>query len=322
MQVKSNYDQRKVVGYLKAAISSNRVAHTYLFIGPLGVDKLRIAKDFAKALNCLKGSFGQDCSCQHCLLIDKSQHPDMMVFNSEDNTIKINDIRQIQEKIILRPYMAKTKVVVVPDIERLTNEASNCFLKTLEEPAKNTVIILTVSSASLVLPTILSRCHKINFSCSAKDEVAVWLKDNLGLEKKRCDCLASFTSGRLSLAMELENNNFFELRDKIINSFLESKRRILDSDFLSQISAKGDINLVFSIILTYLRDMRILKSAQSNIALVNSDIEDKLRQSTEGITLIDIDKATDELLKTVNNIDSNLNIKLFLNYLSSKLTRM
>ncbi len=322
MQINKNYGQDRVISYLKSAIENKRLANTYLFIGPLGIDKLNIAIDFAKALNCDKAELVSGCSCQSCILIDKNQHPDVIIFGNSGSSIKIDEIRYIQQRLTLRAYMAKIKVVIVPDIERLTPDASNCFLKTLEEPSKNSLIILTASSASLVFPTILSRCHKINFSCSCKDIVSLELESMLGLDKNKSRCLAGFTSGRLPLAIELNKNNFFELRDKVIDLFLQSERRIVDSEFLSKISSKSDISLIFSIILTYLRDIRVLKTSQDEIAIINLDIIDKLKQSLDSVTVSDIDSTSNELMQAVGNIDRNLNMKLFLNYLNSKLTRV
>ncbi len=155
---------------LAAQIKSGNISHFYLFIGPPGVGKGIMAKEFAIALNCDRG----DDLCGK--KIQDNIHPDVKIIKEEKN-IKISQIKDIEEEVNLSLLEGFKKVVIIEDAERLTLEAANALLKTLEEPPENTVFILTASYPSLLLKTVVSRAQVVKFSLlSYQDVEAIWLR--------------------------------------------------------------------------------------------------------------------------------------------------
>jgi DNA polymerase-3 subunit delta' len=148
---------------LLAHLKGERVAHTYLFSGPAGVSKNELALGFAKALLCLKREFFQSCVCASCSKIDRKNHPDVRWFGEDEKSrsLKIELVREILHQASLKPYEGRWKVFILEGAERLTGEASNALLKTLEEPPGHSVFILLAENKAHLLETIQSRSFEI-----------------------------------------------------------------------------------------------------------------------------------------------------------------
>jgi DNA polymerase III delta' subunit len=148
---------------LLAHLKGERVAHTYLFSGPEGASKNELALGFAKSLLCLKGEFFQACVCPSCSKIDRKNHPDVRWFGEDEKarSLKIEMVREILHHASLKPYEGLWKVFVLEGAERLTGEASNALLKTLEEPPGHSVFILLAENKAHLLETIQSRAFEI-----------------------------------------------------------------------------------------------------------------------------------------------------------------
>jgi DNA polymerase-3 subunit delta' len=162
----NNYnEQTAIAGQLQRSLKRGRLAHAYLFHGPHGSDKEAMARTLAKALNCLKKT--HDCcdSCDSCRRIDAGVHPDVYWVRPESKSrrITVEQIREFGNAVNLKPSLGRVKVGVLVDADCLGKEASNAFLKTLEEPPAQTIIILLTAEPQRLLPTILSRCLKISF---------------------------------------------------------------------------------------------------------------------------------------------------------------
>jgi DNA polymerase III subunit delta' len=152
---------------LLGAAASGRIPNAYLFVGTDSKSLLDEAAFFARVLNCT--SKGADpCSleeevCADCSKVIRGVHPDLLILSNNNESIKINEIRQISEYVKYGPAGSKWKVIVINGADQMTEEASNSFLKTLEEPLKNVLFILTTVRESKVLKTIASRCQKLIF---------------------------------------------------------------------------------------------------------------------------------------------------------------
>ncbi len=157
---------------LAAHVKTGRIAHTYLLSGPEGEEKSEIAGGFARALNCEKGKIFQDCECLSCRKIRNRNHPDVR-WSGEDEkarSIKIEEVRAILHEAFLKPYEGQWKVFILQGAERLTPDASNALLKTLEEPPGQSVFLLLVENKAHLLETIQSRAFEIRlFGQGEKD---------------------------------------------------------------------------------------------------------------------------------------------------------
>ena len=151
------------VRLLKSHLEKNRLSHTYLMTGEKGSGKEDLALAFAYALNCEAKNYFQSCSCKACRKADAGNHPDLHVLGQDlkVKTLKIEEVRNVIAGASLKPYEGRWKVFVLLSAGRLSQDASNAFLKTLEEPPAHTVFMLTVETKSALLETIQSRSFEV-----------------------------------------------------------------------------------------------------------------------------------------------------------------
>lgn len=150
--------------FLKRKFEQNQLAHAYLFTGADQIGKRTFAKEFVKMINC-KSINGKPClKCVNCQMIEKGSYPDLFLINSGGaEEITISKIREAQNFLSYKSYYGSLKFVIVNEAEKMNTEAQSCFLKTLEEPKGQTLIILVSSKPEMLLPTIYSRCQSIKF---------------------------------------------------------------------------------------------------------------------------------------------------------------
>lgn len=179
-------DQPRAVALLGRALAEGRVAHAYAFVGPLGSGRTTTALAFAQALLC---ETGVGCGrCRPCALVTAARHPDLHVIvptPPETNpkgarAIRIGAIRELERQASLRPAMGRHKVFVLDDADRMTGESPQAFLKTLEEPPAQTVLILVLARTRAVPATVLSRCQIVRFA-PRQDTLADVRADAMGL---------------------------------------------------------------------------------------------------------------------------------------------
>lgn len=217
MDFNSLIGNSKIKEYLTNVALNNQNLHSYIFAGPEGIGKKLFAMNFAKMLLCL--SDNKPCNnCKSCISFDGGNHTDFMLINAEDGkSIKIEQIRVMQEKIVEKPILSARKVYIINDAELMTKEAQNCLLKTLEEPPEYVIIILIVSNESKLLNTVKSRCVKIEFSKLSNEEINNYLLEH-GLDKLS-DAMLEQCNGSLKAALTIGDKvQEYQSIEKIINS--------------------------------------------------------------------------------------------------------
>jgi len=201
--------QDRALTVLKRMLSSDKIAHALLFSGITGVGKHTTARALTCALNCtrIKADFCGVCSA--CNKTAAGMHPDIIEIAPEKNTIKIDQIRSLQNNIIYAPVEGPWRVVLIDQAERMNKEAANCLLKTLEEPPRATVLILIASSSSRLLPTVLSRCQKISFAPLSAHTIRTLLEQE-GNSGETSRMAAAHAHGSLQRARQLLDGTLFE----------------------------------------------------------------------------------------------------------------
>jgi DNA polymerase-3 subunit delta' len=221
----------EVKDYLRKSIEEGNILHSYLFLGTEGIGKLIIAKEFAKYILCLENS-SENCMCKSCLCYDGNNHPDFKIVNEAGETIKIEQIRALIEKVIEKPIVSNRKVYIINDCDKMTKEAQNCLLKTLEEPPEFATIILISSNENMILNTIKSRCMKVKFKNIDNKSLYDYAINQIGYEDVSENLLKTF-DGSIGKAIMLQENKekYAEIdtlmdrmkTDDIISIFLTSK---------------------------------------------------------------------------------------------------
>lgn len=211
-----NYKNKEL---LNKIINIGKIAHSYMFVGPNGIGKSLFAKQFAKAILCINDD--KPCNiCKSCLEFENLNNPDFNIINPEENSIKIEQIRTFTKKVFEKPIVSKKKVYIINDSDKMTKEAQNSLLKTLEEPPEYITIILIVSNENAFLNTIKSRCMKINFKKLTDDEVKIFLEKEYKY-KTNNDIIKTF-DGSIERAIQLKDKpNIYVIAEEIFSNINE-----------------------------------------------------------------------------------------------------
>ena len=308
--------QRKAIDFLTAAVRNSRIPHAYLFSGPEGIGKALVARQLAKLLNCrLKGV---DCcdQCPQCRKIDNFNHPDVKWIGSlrKGGEIKINQIREMKDGIYLKPYESTIKICIILEAENLTTEASNAFLKTLEEPPGRSLLILTSSNLGRIFPTIISRCQIVRFNTLGLDELKEFLKCGYNLEKETAHFLAYLSEGSIGKSLALNQADIFKRRDEM----LDGLRLGFDDLVETCINSNYDIHSDLELIINLYRDLLVLKESGADF-LINIDRKEELSElegkySTEGII-----KIIESINQTRFLIRQNVNPRIALQVIAEEM---
>ena len=203
--------------YLCHCAKHNTMSQSYLFIGTEGIGKFLMAKEFAKKILCLEQDKKKDCACKSCACFEGGNHPDYFVIGENKEAIKIEQIREITSKILEPPILAQKKVYIINHCDKMTIEAQNCLLKTLEEPPQFAIIVLITANENALLNTIKSRCMTIKFKPIAKDELKKYAMDKLGMTQMTENLLESFNGSIGKAIAQKENQERFLKIEQIIH---------------------------------------------------------------------------------------------------------
>ena len=199
--------QEYIVKILKNTIKNQKVAHAYLFAGPRGTGKTTIAKLFAKAINCENFNEESCDECASCLAFKENNHPDIIELDAASNN-RVEDIREIIDQVPYAPIISKYKVYIIDEVHMLSSSAFNALLKTLEEPPAHVVFILATTDPQKIIPTVLSRCQRYNFSKISnlnmkKKMMEILDKENLKYEEKALEEVAMLAEGGMRDALSI-----------------------------------------------------------------------------------------------------------------------
>ena len=271
--------QEHIVRTLKNALATGKLAHAYLFAGPRGTGKTTMAKLLAKALNCDEG-IGHQCNeCKNCKAIIEGTHPDVLELDAASNN-GVDEIRDLIDKVKYGTILGRYKVYIIDEVHMLSTGAFNALLKTLEEPPEHVIFILATTEPHKILPTILSRCQRYDFTKLSDNDI----------------------KNRLKTVLENEGVDYNEDAIDIIISLADGGMRDALS-ILDQVLAYSGNKLDVQDIL----DIFALESKEEKIALLNSiiskDVSDVLARINRYVSLgTDIKRLTDDLLIILKDI--------------------
>ena len=246
------------------SVKENKVSHSYMFVGIDGIGKKIIAKQFAKKILCTSNIQEKCDECKSCIEFDSDNHPDFLYIEPDGNSIKIEQIRYLQKKIQEKPIISNKKVYIINDANKMTIEAQNCLLKTLEEPPEYSTIILIGNNESAFLNTIKSRCMIITFRPIEDQLVKEYLEKNYQMMNITSNMLEAF-QGSIGKAIILKDKiDEYQQIEKIIEEL--DKKNIIDIISESELIYKDKDEIMD--ILEYI-NIVLLKLAKEKIKFVN-----------------------------------------------------
>ena len=262
--------------HLREEMLSSRVVHAYLLTGPAGTGKRTLADICARAL-CCESRGERPCDvCPSCKQFLSGNHPDFIRVKPE-KSIGVDAVRDVIERLSVKPYEANRHVVVIEQADKMTAQAQNALLKTLETPPGQDVFFLIATQMTAMLPTIVSRCRVVRFHYLETHEAEAALKAK-GLTDERARLLARLSQGSVGKALEMDaSEGFWQLRDKVLASLTSlHEKQDVGVAALPLAEKRDQASDILDILELCARDLMVIQDADGSV--IQTDIEDKLRQ--------------------------------------------
>jgi len=318
MMTAEHFVSHDMINRFAKLLEIKRLAHAYLFAGPKRTGKSETALSVAKLVNCDRPTKEGFCdTCASCLKINSHRHPDVHMTAPGEDSIKIDDIREILTQSQLRSFEAKIKVFIVADVDRLTLEAGNALLKTLEEPTKDTLILLTTSVLDRVLDTIKSRCQVCFFFPLSRETLKKRFSADQQVSDLESHFLAYFSEGCPGRIAEGESKDVLKRRNEIIDQFVLSDN---DETYLKKILEDDRKTAeMIQFLFCWFRDLMLFQFNITKAHLVNADRVADLERSSRNYSFEELSDILDDLTKTRKALDDNFNVKIPLALLKEKI---
>lgn len=307
--------QEQIVEHLKSAIKMQKISHAYILQGERSSGKEFIAKVFAAALQCEEQE-GKPCGeCRSCKQAASGNQPDIIkVTHEKPNTIGVEDIRKVTGDIAIKPYSSPRKIYIINEAEKMTVQAQNALLKTLEEPPAYAVILLLTTNVDTLLPTIQSRCVLLTMKPVKDEAVKNFLMKDLMIPEYKADVCVAFARGNVGKAKALASSEEFEniksdavtllkyIRDMEINEIVLAIKKIAEYKF--------DINDYLDILSVWYRDVLLFKATNDVNHLIFKDEIQYIKRTADQSAYEGIEEILDALEKAKSRLKANVNFDL------------
>ena len=264
-------DFNKIIGHediisrLRSSIETDRVGHAYIFAGEEGSGRATLAYCFAKALQCESDSSESCDSCKSCKQAESGNHPDIIYLTHDKlGIISVSEIReQIVDSMQIKPYSSRYKIYIIKDAEKMTEEAQNALLKTIEEPPEYGIIIFITTDIEKLLQTIRSRCITYTTKPVKEKDIHDFLIEKYGIDEKRATFAIEYAGGNLGKAILLATNEEYEQLIKSV-IYLESNIFEMDMEEIADTIGRAtgfkiNINDYLDLMMMWYRDIIVLK---------------------------------------------------------------
>ena len=306
--------QESIKKHLQTAIKTGNLSHAYIINGEYGSGRQTIASALAKTIQCQSKTDDTDACgvCTSCKQAESHNHPDIKYITHDKTSISVNDIReQLNNDISIIPYSSEYKIYIIPDANKMTEQAQNALLKTIEEPPVYAIIILLTENCDSLLPTIRSRCVTLTMNPVEKDKICTYLENKFQLEPEQAQIAANYCQGNIGKAIRFaSSSDFIEMKNQVLKLLknLDSMDIASIIDTIKEFSTrKNDINDYLDLMLLWYRDVLMFKVTKDANLLLYSDeysaiSEQATKRDYENIENIiaAIDKAKVRLKANVN----------------------
>lgn len=312
---------QRVLDNFKIAIQNNNIGHAYIFEGPDGIGRRETALSFASMLMCEAEDF--PCGhCKTCQLFMQGSNPDFQEIDSGDKNIGVEDIRSLLKGLVIRPLYSKYKVIIINNADKMTVQAQNALLKSLEEPPFYVIFIMTVQSISAITQTIRSRCQRILFNKLANKDVMGILEEKYGNKSSNMEFIVSYSDGVIGTAIDLINSpSIIELRDEVLEAvaqliYRKNSDLFKTYEIFEKNSDKADY--ILSVILLFFRDILIYNMTSNISLLLNSDKKDMIIKNP-GVNISSLIMCIQVVWDSYRGLEFNANFQLVIEVMLMKI---
>ena len=311
----------RIVEVFRRSVRSGKTPHSYIFEGVRGCGRRKTALALIQALFCAAVDDDACGVCPSCRKVAGGNHGDIHFIEPlpDKRDISIDQLREIQRELALRPYEAPRKACIIEPADRMSVNAANSLLKTLEEPPGNAIIILLTENADMLLPTVRSRCQSIRFSSLSPENVRLLLERS-GVAPDLAELLAPLSEGSMQRAGELDNSTLVERREALVGHLtaLNLDRIGTIFDTAEEMAGNREETLEsLDLLLSVTRDTVYLNAGCSDI--VNTTIRPALETFAAGFSLERALQMLSDIVETRRAVQRNANNKLALECLFMKM---
>ena len=308
--------QEQIREHLQNAIATKKVSHAYIINGERFSGKEFIAGIFAMTLQCEKQGTDPCMECHSCKQAVTGNQPDIIrVTHEKPNSIGVDDVRtQINADVAIKPYSSPYKIYIVNEAEKMTPQAQNALLKTLEEPPEYAVILLLTTNLNSLLPTIQSRCVVLNMKPVADSLIRDYLMKEIQVPDYKAQVCTAFARGNVGKAKLLATSEEF---DQIREEAITLLKYIQDMDLYEVMAAikkisdyKLDVNDYLDIMTIWYRDVLLFKATNDANHLVFKDEVQNIRKRADKSTYEGIELIIEALQTAKNRLNANVNFEL------------
>ena len=306
----------QIIEHLQNAIELDKVSHAYIINGEKGTGKMLIADAFAMTLQCEKQERIPCLKCHSCKQALSGNQPDIIhVTHEKPGSISVEEIRtQLNSDIMVKPYSSPRKVYIIDEADKLTVQAQNALLKTIEEPPAYAVIVMLTSNADALLPTILSRCVQLNIKPVADKVLKRYLMERLRVPDYKADLSIAFARGNVGKAVALASSENFDLikkdaldmlrylEDMEIHEVVEWVKKIADY--------KLEINDFLDILIVWFRDVLLFKATNDVNMLIFKDEVQEIKKKAAHSSYNGLEEIINAIEKAKVRLNANVNFDL------------
>lgn len=304
------------VDMLRQHIAHQSMRHAYLITGSPGLGRRSLALAFARSLTCSAAPApGESCGeCRNCRQMSAMQHPDLTIIESETvgGMLKVEQIRELRKSVLLSPYQAPYRIILLLRFEEANASAANALLKTLEEAPSKVVLLLTADNAEQLLPTIVSRCEVIRLRPLATSRVDEFLRAK-GTDESKAKLLASLSAGRPGYALRLlEDDTALEFRHEKLDEVEEllSASRVARFAYAEQLAKdKEAFRATLLLWLSLWRDV-MLQTAGESDALTNIDRRALIEKLAKKLSMSEAKRQLTAAESGIGQLQRNVNARL------------
>src|SRR4030095_12749381 len=308
---------QKQLEIVRQALNHGRLHHAYLFVGMEGVGKKTIALGLAKGIHCSAAACDFCGMCGVCALIQDANHADVRIMEplAGKKEISIQQIRELEKELNFRSFSGKKKIAILDQATLMNLSAQNALLKTLEDPPRDSLLILIAANGGALLPTLRSRCLRISFGPLTRDLISGFLVSRKGLAAETAEFLAGMSLGSLGAVVSIDTQELLERRRewvRLISGLRAGDYRAATDAADALAGSKEDSLRFLEWIESWFRDLLVYSVTRNQQAVVNVDMLSQIQQQSATADFERLFSRIQEAKAAIGGIQRNLNRRMMI----------